>query len=86
MVQTENLSTKEGIKMKKRVASLALALSMALSFTCQSGAAEAADTDAADQTQRSAVKSVLLDAGMQEKQITQDRDYINKAKSLAGKR
>ena len=82
VVQTENLSTKEGIKMKKRVASLALALSMALSFTCQAGAAEAADTGASDQTQLSAVKSVLLDAGMQEKQFTQDSDYINMAKSL----
>lgn len=82
VVQTENLSTKEGIKMKKRVASLALALSMALSFTCQAGAAEAADTGASDQTQLSAVKSVLLDAGMQEKQFTQDSDYIHMAKSL----
>lgn len=81
-MQTENLSTKEGIKMKKRVASLALALSMALSFTCQAGAAEAADIGAADQTQLSAVKDVLLDAGMQKKQFTQDSDYINMAKSL----
>lgn len=82
-VQTENLSTKEGIKMKKRVASLALALSMALSFTCQAGAVDiASDTGAADQTQLSAVKSVLLDAGMQKKQFTQDSDYINMAKSL----
>lgn len=82
-MQTENLSTKEGIKMKKRVASLALALSMALSFTCQAGAVDiASDTGAADQTQLSAVKSVLLDAGMQKKQFTQDSDYINMAKSL----
>ena len=69
--------------MKKRAASLALVLSMILSFTCQAGAVDiASDTGAADQTQLSAVKSVLLDAGMQKKQFTQDSDYINMAKSL----
>lgn len=44
--------------MKKRAASLALVLSMILSFTCQAGAVGAGS--AAAETQLDAVKSVLL--------------------------
>ena len=64
--------------MKKRAASLALVLSMILSFTCQAGA-----VDAKTETQLDAVKSILEDAGMQEKQFPNgDSDYIQMAKSL----
>ena len=64
--------------MKKRVASLALVLSMILSFTCQAGA-----VDAKTETQLDAVKSILEDAGMQKKQFPNgDSDYIQMAKSL----
>ena len=63
--------------MKKRVASLALVLSMILSFTCQAGA-----VDAKTETQLDAVKSVLLGAGMQTRQFPSDNDYIQVAKSL----
>ena len=64
--------------MKKRAASLALVLSMILSFTCQAGAVEART-----ETQLDAVKSILEDAGMQEKQFPNgDSDYIQMAKSL----
>ena len=63
--------------MKKRVASLALVLSMILSFTCQAGA-----VDAKTETQLDAVKSVLLGAGMQTGQFPSDNDYIQMAKSL----
>ena len=71
-------TTKEGVHMKKRAASLALVLSMILSFTCQAGA-----VDAKTETQLDAVKSILEDAGMQEKQFPNgDSDYIQMAKSL----
>ena len=64
--------------MKKRAASIALVLSMILSFTCQAGA-----VDAKTETQLDAVKSILEDAGMQEKQFPNgDSDYIQMAKSL----
>ena len=64
--------------MKKRAASLALVLSMILSLTCQAGA-----VDAKTETQLDAVKSILEDAGMQEKQFPNgDSDYIQMAKSL----
>ena len=63
--------------MKKRAASLALVLSMILSFTCQAGA-----VDATTETQLDAVKSVLLGAGMQTGQFPSDNDYIQMAKSL----
>ena len=64
--------------MKKRAASLALVLSMILSFTCQAGAVETKT-----ETQLDAVKSILADAGMQEKQFPNgDSDYIQMAKSL----
>ena len=63
--------------MKKRAASLALVLSMILSFTCQAGA-----VDAKTETQLDAVKSVLLGAGMQTGQFPSDNDYIQMAKSL----
>ena len=66
--------------MKKRVASLALVLSMILSFTCQAGAVDAGA--AATETQLDAVKSVLLGAGMQTRQFPSDNDYIQVAKSL----
>ncbi len=66
--------------MKKRAASLALVLSMILSFTCQAGAVGAGS--AAAETQLDAVKSVLLEAGMQKKQFPSDNDYIQVAKSL----
>ena len=69
---------KEGVHMKKRAASIALVLSMILSFTCQAGA-----VDAKTETQLDAVKSILEDAGMQEKQFPNgDSDYIQMAKSL----
>ena len=65
--------------MRKRVASLALVLSMILSFTCQAGAV---DSTAAE-TQLDAVKSILLEAGIQEKQFPNgDSDYIAMAQSL----
>ena len=64
--------------MKKRAASIALVLSMILSLTCQAGA-----VDAKTETQLDAVKSILEDAGMQEKQFPNgDSDYIQMAKSL----
>ena len=66
--------------MKKRAASLALVLSMILSFTCQAGAVDAGA--AATETQLDAVKSVLLGAGMQTRQFPSDNDYIQVAKSL----
>ena len=66
--------------MKKRAASLALVLSMILSFTCQAGAVDAGA--AATETQLDAVKSVLLGAGMQKRQFPSDNDYIQVAKSL----
>ena len=66
--------------MKKRVASLALVLSIILSFTCQAGAVDAGA--AATETQLDAVKSVLLGAGMQTRQFPSDNDYIQVAKSL----
>ena len=66
--------------MKKRVASLALVLSMILSFTCQAGAVDA--SAAATETQLDAIKSVLLGAGMQARQFPSDNDYIQVAKSL----
>ncbi len=66
--------------MKKRAASLALVLSMILSFTCQAGAVDAGA--AATETQLDAVKSVLLGAGMQTRQFPRDNDYIQVAKSL----
>ena len=73
-------TTKEGVHMKKRVASLALVLSIILSFTCQAGAVDAGA--AATETQLDAVKSVLLGAGMQTRQFPSDNDYIQVAKSL----
>ena len=66
--------------MKKRAASLALVLSMILSFTCQAGAVDAGA--AATETQLDAVKSVLLGVGMQTRQFPSDNDYIQVAKSL----
>ena len=66
--------------MKKRAASIALVLSMILSFTCQAGAVDAGA--AATETQLDAVKSVLLGAGMQARQFPSDNDYIQMAKSL----
>ena len=66
--------------MRKRVASLVLMLSMILSFTCQAGAVDA--IPAAAETKLDAVKSVLLEAGMQERQFPSDNDYIEVAKSL----
>ena len=66
--------------MKKRAASIALVLSMILSFTCQAGAVDAGA--AATETQLDAVKSVLLGAGMQTRQFPSDNDYIQVAKSL----
>lgn len=66
--------------MKKRAASIALVLSMILSFPCQAGAVDA--SAAATETQLDAVKSVLLGAGMQTRQFPSDNDYIQVAKSL----
>ena len=66
--------------MKKRAASIALVLSIILSFTCQAGAVDA--SAAATETQLDAVKSVLLGAGMQTRQFPSDNDYIQMAKSL----
>ena len=66
--------------MKKRAASIALVLSIILSFTCQAGAVDAGA--AATETQLDAVKSVLLGAGMQTRQFPSDNDYIQVAKSL----
>ena len=71
--------------MKKRAASLALVLSMILSFTCQAGAVDANSGDDGQQvstyaaleasaqsgglTKLDAVKYILLDCGMKETQI-----------------
>lgn len=71
--------------MKKRAASLALVLSMILSFTCQAGAVDANSGDDGQQvstyaaleasaqsgglTKLNAVKYILLDCGMKETQF-----------------
>ena len=78
-------TTKEGVHMKKRAASLALVLSMILSFTCQAGAVDANSGDDGQQvstyaaleasaqsgglTKLGAVKYILLDCGMKETQF-----------------
>ena len=78
-------TTKEGVHMKKRAASLALVLSMILSFTCQAGAVDANSGDDGQQvstyaaleasaqsgglTKLNAVKYILLDCGMKETQF-----------------
>ena len=76
---------KEGVHMKKRAASLALVLSMILSFTCQVGAVDVnsgndeqqvstyaaleASAQSGGLTKLDAVKFILKFAGMQEKQF-----------------
>ena len=78
-------TTKEGVHMKKRAASLALVLSMILSFTCQAGAVDANSGDDGQQvstyaaleasaqsgglTKLDAVKYILLDCGMKTTQF-----------------
>ena len=78
-------TTKEGVHMKKRAASLALVLSMILSFTCQAGAVDAnsgnegqqvstyaaleASAQSGGLTKLNAVKYILLDCGMKETQF-----------------
>ena len=85
--------------MKKRAASLALVLSMILSFTCQAGAVDVnsgndeqqvstyaaleASAQSGGLTKLDAVKYILLDCGMKEKQFPSgDSDYIAMAKSV----
>ena len=78
-------TTKEGVHMKKRAASIALVLSMILSFTCQAGAVDANSGDDGQQvstyaaleasaqsgglTKLDAVKYILLDCGMKKTQF-----------------
>ncbi len=84
--------------MRKRVASLALVLSMILSFTCQAGAVDVnsgndgqaatfaaleASAQSGSLTKLDAVKYILLDTGMKETQFPNgDSDYIAMAKSV----